>query len=644
MANQDSEKLSQFVPPEPHLPAPFERIHITHGGKARPEVHAVRLGSGAEGSVWRCWMLDCPEMPLAIKFFSLSAGQRMLDQIPYELSIRHPSFLKVISFLDLMFAEGAVARGWLPYAKITELADCSLERLLNELAANGKKLNWKLTWRLVRQLLDGLIYLHEEVGYCHRDFHLRNLFVQHPKNKNRRALRLPEIVALADEEKLDVLIGDLGVAASMADENAVGVLVREAMSDSSGTYDFTVSREQDTHAFIEVVCTLLVQTEFPRESSDIQSENPERDYAQSQHVMRWMSMIAGCRGRRRRSEASDEPATTARYSLGLFQKLMPQEKGTDLKEHGLNWQDVAKEWKGAIPETERCDLLTTFIDPMTDNPATVGPAVGEELESAIEQVALTGRPEVLRIAMLNPVVHTCNVRDADLKNLNRGRGKGWVAKAVAANLRKIRDRIGNHESQRSVVVRLYATNYQCFYLRTPESIRLSFYVYGEVTSKTHRYKQSVFTDLSDHMSIYFKEVWEHPLTISLEEYWYADVDIQSCGKQTPCWYVGPSPQLIGRIPPEFLSQWFSDSHKDLVLALRLNKTDDMRLLEDIRNRNCVSCIVRGEEDSPSLLSFHAEEVGGESAIEWLRVKYGDNRVQDENHLVFVRLERKHADS
>jgi hypothetical protein len=188
---------------------------------------------------------------------------------------------------------------------------------------------------------------------------------------------------------------------------------------------------------------------------------------------------------------------------------------------------------------------------------------------------------------------------------------------------------------RSITVKLYATSYQSFYVRTYQSMRLSFYSKNPI-SETRRYKQSIFAGLEGHLQEHFLDVWNHALTITLEEYWQCEVELAT-NDSFKCFYLGPAPKLLLGVPLELQGHWFSKPHGRFRLALRRSDPKEQQLLDLLLNERQPLQI-----QAPRIQFVRPKLSFNDESCDQLQSKYGDKFVSNRLDVMFVEFEEFYA--
>ncbi|EFC43440.1 NHL repeat-containing protein [Naegleria gruberi] len=158
--------------------------------KDRYKIQQV-IGQGAFGKCYLCLDSKKNDMPVAIKTISYdqSRHSKIIDECSKTLSYRHANLVEVYEFFEAQIIQSICI--------VMKFYEGDLEHALKDLKQDGKIVSEKMIISIMKQLGDGLNYLHQEKLIVHRDIKPRNIFY----SKLDREL-----------DEIQVVIGDYGEA------------------------------------------------------------------------------------------------------------------------------------------------------------------------------------------------------------------------------------------------------------------------------------------------------------------------------------------------------------------------------------------------------------------------------------------------
>ena len=508
--------LERGVPKSNTLPGAYARYRLGSGFGDTVDHERDKLGYGAESSIWLGFKNDAPGIPLAFKFLRNEDSYVVVELFRKCQKIRHQHFLQFHELIDLEDEQGVIPAGWPRYCMVTEKADLTLRDYLIE----QLRITVDEAADVVRQLLEGLAFLHDKVNVIHCDIQASNIFL------NLRAV----------SEFPELLIADIGIFADSEGRQlqfGTGPKKYQYLADES----VWKSKKADLHAAAVMIEDIL--NHVPR-SDPISGESRLIELPENQ-LLGWLykvrdSFLLDHRyrdlGFHAFTDAKDALVNYPDKSFGRREKI---------EERTSYWQTLRLE----IGSSRSVRIISTFLTDLirsedaralVPNDVQSDPQIGEFINW------LGGEHDVAwTLDLLHPDSLYCSIRDADM-----GKQEGTVSKLCEASLCTALEEFSGEGKSGHIDIRVYTSAPPFFSVRSDDSLWVTNYPFGDTVTTATKLRCSsntVFADFIQNTSdvIAGRNEDTENLTFTLHEYGYTRTLSCMCGQEHSLPYLGRRP-------------------------------------------------------------------------------------------------------
>ncbi|EFC45685.1 predicted protein [Naegleria gruberi] len=185
--------------------------------KDRYQIQEV-IGKGSFGKCYLCVDVKKQNQPVAIKTISIEENKhsKIIDECSKTVSYKHPRLVQVYEFFESELLNSICI--------VMKFYNGDLETLLKK---QENALPESVIIKMMKQLGDGLDYLHNEKLIIHRDIKPKNIFIESFD---------------IEKEEINIVIGDYGEAKDLGEtsNSVVGTLLYMAPEVFSRKYDYSV--------------------------------------------------------------------------------------------------------------------------------------------------------------------------------------------------------------------------------------------------------------------------------------------------------------------------------------------------------------------------------------------------------------------